>query len=217
MTGRPSLGVAAALVAVAAVVALTVSALGTPASGGSWTMTVYPAQAQNAPGSVPGVAPRTFSLEQARAAGITVPTGPGAEIAERALAWLSWPYSFGGGNASGPTLGHAVDRDSRNDGHIVGFDCSGLVMYALAPWMQLTHLASAQYTEAGTVHPALDQLQTGDLVFWSTDGSAAGIGHVAIYIGDGNVVQAPHSGAYVEVTPVLQVHDGLFGATRPAI
>nr|MDP9168698.1 NlpC/P60 family protein [Actinomycetota bacterium] len=107
----------------------------------------------------------------------------GVTIARRALGWLSWPYSFDGGDASGPTYGRPVDHASRNDGHILGFDCSGLVLYAMAPWLGLDHSASAQYTEAGSFHPAVNSLQPGDLVFWSQDGTIAGIGHVAIYVG----------------------------------
>lgn len=139
----------------------------------------------------------------------------GRIIAERALSWLSWPYSFGGGNESGPTYGHPVDHDSRNDGRIKGFDCSGLVMFAVAPWLHLDHLASTQYNQAGSVHPALNWLQPGDLIFWSKDGTVGGIGHVAVYIGDGKVVQAPRSGAYVTVTRLDQVEPGRIGVTRP--
>ena len=54
----------------------------------------------------------------------------------------------------------------------------------------------------------------GDLLFWST-GGADGIHHVAIYIGNGNVVQAPNSGDVVKVTPWDQVDWGYYGATRP--
>jgi cell wall-associated NlpC family hydrolase len=139
----------------------------------------------------------------------------GATIAKRALSWLNWPYSFDGGDASGPTYGMAVDADSRNDASVRGFDCSGLVIYALAPWRGVDHSAAAQYSEVGTFHPRLDSLQPGDLVFWSLDGTVEGIGHVAVYIGDGKVVQAPHSGAYVTVTPIDQVEPGSMGATRP--
>ena len=139
----------------------------------------------------------------------------GREIAQRALRWLNWPYSFAGGDASGPTHGVAVDKDSRNDPNVRGFDCSGLVLYALAPWRQLTHLASAQYVESGTWHPSLESLQPGDLVFWSKDGTIAGVGHVAIYIGDGKVIQAPHSGARITITPVGAVEPGVIGTVRP--
>ena len=140
----------------------------------------------------------------------------GREIAERALSWLNWPYAFAGGGPDGPSYGVAVDHDSRNDATVRGFDCSGLVMYALAPFTRaLTHDAAAQYTEVGTWHPALDSLQIGDLIFWSTDGTIAGIGHVAIYIGNGNVIQAPRSGDRIKITPIYQVEPGDMGATRP--
>ena len=139
----------------------------------------------------------------------------GREIAQRALRWLNWPYSFAGGNASGPTYGVAVDNDSRNDPNVRGFDCSGLVLYALAPWRRLTHLASAQYVESGTWHPSLESLQPGDLVFWSKDGTIGGVGHVAIYLGDGKVIQAPHSGARITITPVGEVEPGAIGTVRP--
>ena len=139
----------------------------------------------------------------------------GVDIARRAVKWINWPYSFGAGNAQGPTYGVPVDADSRNDGHIRGFDCSGLVIYALAPWLNVTHDAASQYTQAGSIHPALSQLQPGDLVFWSSDGTAAGIHHVAIYVGNGNVIQAPESGDIVRITPLGAVSSGYFGATRP--
>lgn len=139
----------------------------------------------------------------------------GQQIADRALRWLGWPYSWDAGNADGPTYGKAVDYDSRNDPHVYGFDCSGLVMYAFAPWLSVDHSAADQYTQAGTLHPSVDQLQPGDLVFWSDNGTVAGIGHVAIYLGDGQVVQAPYSGAYIEITPLDQVESGYLGATRP--
>ena len=139
----------------------------------------------------------------------------GIRIARRALRWLNMPYSFGAGGADGPSYGIPVDHDSRNDGHVYGFDCSGLTMYALAPWLRLDHDAAAQYSEVGTYHPAIDALQPGDLVFWSGDGTVEGIGHVAIYIGGGQVVQAPHSGDVIRETPIYQVEAGTMGATRP--
>jgi cell wall-associated NlpC family hydrolase len=139
----------------------------------------------------------------------------GEQIAARALRWLNWPYSWDAGDANGPTYGVAVDASSRNDASVLGFDCSGLVIYALAPYLNVSHDASSQYTEAGTVHPALNALQPGDLVFWSKDGTIGGIGHVAIYVGNGEVVQAPHSGAYIDVVPLDQVESGRIGTTRP--
>jgi peptidoglycan DL-endopeptidase RipA len=139
----------------------------------------------------------------------------GDQIAYRALQWLGWPYSFDAGNANGPSFGHAVDADSRNDGNVYGFDCSGLVMYALGPWRGLDHSAAAQYTETGSFHPMLADLQPGDLVFWSKDGTVNGIGHVAVYVGSGEVVEAPQSGDVIKVMPLNEVEPGKLGLTRP--
>ena len=65
-------------------------------------------------------------------------------------------------------------------------------------------------------HPSLDQLQPGDLLFWATNtADPASIHHVALYIGGGYMIEAPHTGAVVHVTPVYL--DGYFGATRPVL
>ncbi len=96
-----------------------------------------------------------------------------------------------------------------------GFDCSGLSLNAWAPYIRLDHYAATQYTQAGHLHPSTSNLMPGDLVFWSGDGTIAGIGHVAIYIGNGNVIQAPESGEYIKITPLGQVENGYYGATRP--
>ena len=158
----------------------------------------------------------------ARAAALPRPKNPGhwtlalgQYAANRALAWISTPYAWAGGNAAGPTRGVCAGGDAAADCHIVGFDCSGLALYAWAPFKALPHLAATQYTVAGTEHPQLTELMPGDLVFWSDNGRASGIHHVAIYIGDGNVVQAPQSGDIVRVTPLGRVDSGYFGATRP--
>jgi cell wall-associated NlpC family hydrolase len=65
------------------------------------------------------------------------------------------------------------------------------------------------------VHPSLASVQPGDLVFWSKDGTINGIGHVAVYVGNGYVVQAPRSGARIQVTPLDMVEPGRIGVTRP--
>jgi cell wall-associated NlpC family hydrolase len=51
----------------------------------------------------------------------------------------------------------------------------------------------------------LDQLQRGDLVFYATDTSDPGtIHHVGIYIGNGEMVDAPYTGAYVRIDSIYQ-------------
>jgi cell wall-associated NlpC family hydrolase len=138
----------------------------------------------------------------------------GQTAANRALHWLGTMYAWAGGNASGPTYGVCAGDGAFNDCNVIGFDCSGLAMYAWAQ-IPLAHYAATQYTQAGNYHPSTGNLQPGDLVFWSSDGTIGGIHHVAIYIGGGNVVQAPESGSVIQVTPLDEVSWGYFGATRP--
>lgn len=143
----------------------------------------------------------------------------GASAVRRAERWLGMPYSWGGGDAHGPTLGSPYGNGllGRFDARFRGFDCSGLVQYAWAPYRRMPHHAAAQRAAAGRFHPSLDQLQPGDLLFFSAGGPVPD--HVAIYAGDGKVIQAPESGHVVEVSSladVLTLEPRSFGATRPA-
>jgi cell wall-associated NlpC family hydrolase len=75
------------------------------------------------------------------------------------------------------------------------FDCSGLVMYAwAAAGVHLDHYTVAQYDE--TTHIPLGDIQPGDLLF------NASLGHVAMYVGNGMMVEAPYTGADVRIVPV---------------
>jgi cell wall-associated NlpC family hydrolase len=91
----------------------------------------------------------------------------------------------------------------------VGFDCSGLTMWA---WGQagvgLPHSAAEQYSD--TEHVPLSDLEPGDLLFYDEGGV---IGHVTMYIGGGQMVQAPETGEDVQITTIWS--DGLVGAGRP--
>jgi peptidoglycan DL-endopeptidase RipA len=138
----------------------------------------------------------------------------GQAAVARAESYLGWPYSWAAGNSHGPTYGVNDGGSAFRDSQIKGFDCSGLVMYAWAQ-ISLPHSAESQYTAAGHMHPAISDLLPGDLVFWSDNGAQSGIGHVAIYIGGGNVIQAPESGDVIKITNVYHVESGMFGATRP--
>jgi peptidoglycan DL-endopeptidase CwlO len=74
------------------------------------------------------------------------------------------------------------------------YDCSGLTMMALeAAGISVTHNAAAQYDE--TTHISRSQLQPGDLVFYDY---GEGITHVAIYVGNNEVIHAPHTGTVVQ-------------------
>lgn len=92
-----------------------------------------------------------------------------------ALSQIGKPYAWG---ATGPGA----------------FDCSGLVTYAYRS-VGITHLprsSSAMY--AATTRISRADLRPGDLVFYYSP-----VSHVAIYIGNGQVVEAPNSGATVRV------------------
>lgn len=93
------------------------------------------------------------------------------------------------------------------------FDCSGLTQWSYAhAGIALPRVAADQWFSGP--HPSLSQLEPGDLLFWAFDpNDPATIHHVAIYIGGGMMIAAPHTGTDVQVEPVY--YDGLFGATRP--
>ncbi|HEU5266360.1 MAG TPA: NlpC/P60 family protein, partial [Jatrophihabitans sp.] len=132
----------------------------------------------------------------------------------RAMSTLGTPYAWAGGDASGPTYGVCVTGDAWNDCHVYGYDCSGLVMYAWGPYLSLAHFAATQYHQAGSYHPGAGNLRAGDLVFWSDTGSWQDIHHVAIYIGGGQIIEAPYSGGYVQIASLYEYGSGFF-TTRP--
>jgi cell wall-associated NlpC family hydrolase len=135
----------------------------------------------------------------------------------RARSWLGLPYSWAGGNGSGPTDGVCAHNGGDMDCHVVGFDCSGLTLYAWSPYEQLVHFAETQHGQAGRFHPGIGQLMPGDLVFFSGY-IPNGIGHVAVYAGDGMVFQAAQSGTRVMKSRLVDViaESGVYrGATRP--
>lgn len=93
------------------------------------------------------------------------------------------------------------------------FDCSGLTQWSYAHAGIALPRTAAQQWYSGP-HPALSALEPGDLLFWATDlNDPATIHHVTIYIGNGLMIAAPHTGVNVQVQPVYM--DGFFGATRP--
>src|SRR5690625_2911832 len=70
------------------------------------------------------------------------------------------------------------------------YDCSSLTQTAFASaGIDIPRVSADQYAQA-PAHDSLSNVQPGDLVFWSNNGSSSGIYHVAVYIGDGQIAQA---------------------------
>jgi hypothetical protein len=153
---------------------------------------------RTAPWSLFGLAPLATVGGPARAIAEPILTS-GGPIGERAVSiamqYLGVPYVWAGASP------------------FSGFDCSGLTMYVYAQLgIHLIHFAGAQYNE-GTRIP-IELLAPGDLVFFHP--GALGPGHVGIYIGAGEFIQAPHTGDVVKISPL----DGKYalsyvGAVRP--
>jgi cell wall-associated NlpC family hydrolase len=121
-------------------------------------------------------------------------------VIARAKSALGIRYSWGGGNQQGPTVGvrDGGVADSYGDYYSVGFDCSGLMIYAFGGvGISLGHYTGYQY-DSGP-HVPISQIQPGDMVFYATNGN---IHHVALYIGNGNMIEAPQSGMVVRITPL---------------
>jgi peptidoglycan DL-endopeptidase CwlO len=93
------------------------------------------------------------------------------------------------------------------------FDCSGLVKWSLAQAGVVMPRVAADQSRTGPLIP-LSQLQPGDLLFYHTDPTAPDyISHVAIYLGNGKMLQAPEPGMDVEVVNAV-FGAGFAGAIR---
>ena len=118
------------------------------------------------------------SYGQTQAQTVAADTAGGIAV-DWALAQVGTPYIWGG-----ETPG-------------VGFDCSGLVQAAYkAAGIMLPRVAQDQY-DATTKLGSGDPLEPGDLVFFG--GSSTDVTHVGIYVGNGQMVDAPHTGADVRI------------------
>ena len=120
-------------------------------------------------------------------------------VVNRGLSQLNVPYAWGGGDANGPTRGirDGGVADSYGDYNKVGFDCSGLMMYAFGGvGIELPHYTGYQYTSGPQV--PLAQMQRGDMIFYGPNASQ----HVALYLGDNKMLEAPQSGDVVKVSPL---------------
>lgn len=108
------------------------------------------------------------------------------KVIATAMQQLGTPYSWGGGGLGGASTGIAQGAG------IAGFDCSSLMMYAFGkngfslPRVSYDQLKQGQQT-------SISDLRPGDLVGFE-NGS-----HIALYLGNGRILEAPHTGANVRV------------------
>ncbi|NUP46251.1 MAG: C40 family peptidase [Catenulispora sp.] len=126
-----------------------------------------------------------------------LPAAPGpAQAAAIAFAQsqLGLPYAWGAENPG------------------VSFDCSGLVQAAYnAAGIHLPRVATDQYNATIPIPPGTPLLP-GDLVYYGT--APNNLEHIGIYIGNGLMIDAPHTGAVVRVEPFRYQGDNYAGATR---
>jgi cell wall-associated NlpC family hydrolase len=123
----------------------------------------------------PSPSPSPAPVEPPSGAPVPPASSVGEQAVQIAMGELGVPYVWGGASPA-------------------GFDCSGLTMWVYAQLgIQLDHYTGSQWT-AGVPVP-YDQLAPGDLVFFEPD-----IGHVGIYIGNGEFIHAPHTGTVVQIS-----------------
>ena len=128
-------------------------------------------------------------------------------VLTRALSQRGVPFSYGGGDTTGPTRGSGpadnalgLDPEGRVVGldpaaSVVGFDASGLMVYAFAGvGVKLPRSSGEQYKVGRKIPPEL--ALPGDLIFFGPEGTQS----VALFLGNGQMIQA--TDPVVEVSPV---------------
>lgn len=142
----------------------------------------------------------------AQAAAWSAGSGDASEFGVRVVAvarqQIGITYAWGGGDQFGPTLGISDGggpADAHGDYAKVGFDCSGLVQYAVAQAsdgkLNITPPDTAQISSPqGTTITDPSQLRAGDII-------QPHVGHIFIYSGRGTIIEAPQSGEFVRERP----------------
>jgi peptidoglycan DL-endopeptidase RipA len=153
------------------------------------------AAARRAAAAAAAAGPSSSSAPASQFSGSAASSSQGNIAADFALSQMGKPYQWG---AVGPST----------------YDCSGLAMIA---WQHagvaILHYTGDQWDEGA--HVPMNALERGDLVFYATNNSdPATIHHVGIYIGNGEMVDAPYTGVDVRIDSIYQPGVPI-GAVRP--
>lgn len=118
---------------------------------------------------------------------------------------LGMPYAWGGGHGGSPGPSQGISdgggpADRAGDYNKIGLDCSGLSRYVLyqAFGIDIGGTSQAQYASGTPVSSPV----AGDLVFPKGSFGSDGPGHVQVYLGNGQVLEAPSSGQTVKISPL---------------
>ena len=145
-------------------------------------------------------AERDGAAARVAADGRSAPVGGSAavrRVIDRAMSQIGVQYVWGGGTGRGPSTG--IPDVFGSPLSRVGFDCSGLMLYAFnGAGVTLPRVSRNQF-DAGRKVPISD-IRPGDMVFYQNGGNP--IHHVAMYIGNGKMIEAPYTGADVRVVPL---------------
>ena len=148
-----------------------------------------PASPDSSDGAEPGGGSLVPSMTTLGLGDATGTTGAGAQaevsgssVVTDAQQYLGVPYRWGGTDPA------------------TGLDCSGLVQRVYGDLGISLPRTSQEQVNVGTPVASLAQAQPGDLVFFEP--TSSGPGHVGIYIGNGQMIDAPHTGTDVQVQAV---------------
>lgn len=130
-------------------------------------------------------------------------SGARAQLVRQAQSLLGTPYAWGGGGYG--------NRSSRGTGkgtqNVIGVDCSGLTSYVYGTiGVRIARQSDAQLRTSG-YRTSINNLKPGDLVGWAKGG------HVALYIGNGQIIEAPKPGSAVRVRSLgsYDYNGGVYG------
>ena len=170
------------------------NALGSPDTGSSSGSSSSSAPSGSPTSSDPADNPPVTIYVPSRPIPAGPPPDPDTEGAQKAIQFardqLGKPYIWG---AEGPDA----------------YDCSGLTMKAWkAGGVTMDHWTGSQYAQTRPIR--LTDVQPGDLIFYNQ------MQHVALYIGDGKIIHAPHAGSTVQIEDMYYWRTNM-AATRPGV